>query len=423
MTSPDGEIWSGTNRRWMQVVFDAFLLMQPRVSFLDARDAYLAADKLRFGGANQAVLWNVFAARGLGEKSVSNTNADHEPVPSFESPHASEATVTFSGAAAVKGGPTPTDVKVYVGRYEARSLPVADTISSTVTGASAKLVPGTYEFLARAPGFGFVRFTRTVKAGQNVNVTIPMAENAASAARGATATGDGRNVDKLIDDTEETNWASLGSSGTASERGSVDGRKVTVDLAGGARTFSKVLVSAMLRPTNSADAGGDTGSQNRFSALRSFRIDACNAAAGADCSSQAGFTTVYTSPTDAFPSVAPRPRAPELIGRVFTVPSTTATHVRLVTTTNPVHRRAGVPGRPGQRPGQQQRLPLQRAGRERARSRAAGVRDEVDAREGVGAHFAPTPSLHQRPSSQIREHIDGAMTPGFAGRLRGLRTG
>ncbi len=333
----DGELPADAcpgNRRWMQVVFDAYLLMQPRVSFLDARDAYLAADKLRFGGANQALLWNTFASRGMGENAVSNTNADHEPVPSFESPHANEATVTFSGAAAVKGGPKPTDVKVFLGHYEARSVPVADTITATSTGASVRLVPGTYEFLAQAPGFGLVRFTKTVKAGQSLSVSIPMAENVASSARGATATGDGRNVAKLIDDTEATNWASLGSSGTASPARSVEGRKVTVDLAGGARTFSKVAVSAMLRPTDSADAGGDTGSQSRFSALRSFRIEACNAAAGADCSSDAAYKAVYTSPADAFPSVAPRPRAPELIARTFSVPSTTATHVRLVTLTN-----------------------------------------------------------------------------------------
>ena len=55
------------NRRWIQILFDAYLLMPSQVSMVDARDAYLAADRMRFGGANQAALWNAFARRGLGD--------------------------------------------------------------------------------------------------------------------------------------------------------------------------------------------------------------------------------------------------------------------------------------------------------------------------------------------------------------------
>jgi hypothetical protein len=38
---------------------------------------------------------------------------------------------------------------------------------------------------------------------------------------------------------------------------------------------------------------------------------------------------MFSSPTDAFPSIAPRPRAPDLNMRSFDVPRTRATHVRL----------------------------------------------------------------------------------------------
>ena len=51
----------------------------------------------------------------------------------------------------------------------------------------------------------------------------------------------------------------------------IDDVAVTVDLAGGVRAVRRVKVSAMLRPTDENDAGGDTSAQNRFSALRSFR--------------------------------------------------------------------------------------------------------------------------------------------------------
>ncbi len=43
---------------------------------------------------------------------------------------------------------------------------------------------------------------------------------------------------------------------------------------------------------------------------------------------------IFTSAADAFPSVAPRPRAPELIITSFNVPQTKATHLRIEVVTN-----------------------------------------------------------------------------------------
>jgi len=65
-----------------------------------------------------------------------------------------------------------------------------------------------------------------------------------------------------------------------------------------------------------------------------FELLACDARGAVDCSQASQFTTVYTSPDNAFPSAIPRPRAPELIIRSFDVPSTRATHVRLRVLTN-----------------------------------------------------------------------------------------
>ena len=74
--------------------------------------------------------------------------------------------------------------------------PVADTIAPVPAelypkGPTTKMVAGTYTFVARANGFGHVRFTRTLKAGQKLTVSIPMAQNLASQHWGATASGDG----------------------------------------------------------------------------------------------------------------------------------------------------------------------------------------------------------------------------------------
>ncbi len=307
------------NRRWIQIMYDAFLLMPSRVSMLDSRDAYLAADMARFSGANQNELWRVFASRGMGEFANSNTNADGDPVPNFESKaEANEATIKFAANALDEGNAAITNAKIYVGKYEARSTQIADTDPATevdpnnlrtkINSDTAKFVPGTYDFVVQAPGYGMQRFTLTFAANETKTVTFSLLTNQASVAKGATATGNGTDLNNLIDDTENTVWASLNSLPVA-------GKQVTVDLAGGLHTVTGVNVSALLSPTGSG----------RFTALRQFEVWTCKT----DCSNPLNFTKIYTSPADAFPGEAPRPAAPDLILRSFAVPATQATHVQL----------------------------------------------------------------------------------------------
>ena len=314
------------NRRWMQLVFDAWLLMASgQVSMLDARNAMLAADVLRFGSANQDILWNAFAKRGFGQAATTTGTLDFDPVPAFDSPFLDEATVRFRPT----GNAAGEAAQLFVGRYEARATPIADTDPGTPLDDTFPIVPGTYELVARGNGFGAVRTSETFRAGQLRNLQINMPLNLASRANGATATGNGTNLGALIDDTEATNWASLNAPPAA-------GKQVTVrlDPSRRAQTFDRVQVSAMLRTRAENDPGGDTGSQNRFTALRQFELLACEARGGVDCTQDAQFTSIFTSPADAFPSVIPRPRAPDLIMRSFNVPNTRATHVRLRVLTN-----------------------------------------------------------------------------------------
>jgi extracellular elastinolytic metalloproteinase len=318
------------NRRWIQLVYDAWLLMPSgAATMLQARDAMIAADVVRFGGANQDLLWNTFASRGFGEGAIQTTTNDVDPVPSFVSPYIDEATVTF---APVDLEGVPIDAaELFVGRYEGRVTPVADTDGGTALTDTVDLVPGTYEFLARADGFGAQRFTLDLKANQDKLAEVSLAPNLASSANGATAVGDGTNLASLIDDTEATNWAFLGAAGAG-----VAGRSVTVRLDPSRPSWQvdRIQVSAQLRTRNQNDPGGDTASQNRFSALRSFEIWSCEVKADVGCSEDDDFALLFTSPADAFPAVAPRPRAPNLVLTEFDVPKTKATYVRIVVLTN-----------------------------------------------------------------------------------------
>jgi extracellular elastinolytic metalloproteinase len=315
---------------------------------LQARDAALAADLARFGGANQKELWLGYARSGMGVNATTTNSSlaesDTDPVPDFEALGTRSATVRFSAE-----GPngTPVSARIYVGHYEARVSPIADTNPAT-TGAlnlddTAQFAPGTYEFVAHAPGFGHVRFRERLRSGENERIEVRFARNWASQSAGATATGDvwtgepapagtpASNVNFLIDDTEKTNWTAapaIGAGGVFS----ADGLKVTVDLAGSDDvTVRYVQVSTML--WNDTINPNIRSGQNRFTAVRQFELWACNADEGGNCSTDAGYHRVYTSPANAFPGDPPRPVAPHMILRRFDTPNFEATHVRFVVKT------------------------------------------------------------------------------------------
>jgi extracellular elastinolytic metalloproteinase len=297
------------NRRWIQLVFDAMLLMPPAPTMLDARDAYFAADLMRFGGANQDLLWQGFAQRGFGEQASVASTQDTDPVPSFASPLHEEATLRFE---AVDEAGQPVEAQVFAGDLEARATPL-DAVEGFLPN------PEGYNFVARAEGHGHVRFhVDSLEAGAERTITIHFPTNAASATQGAVAAGDGERHSDLIDDTEATNWQST--------TRAVAGTQVTIALAG-PQELRQANASALLMPD-----------QNRFTALRQFELHTCTAGNAAnptcDGTTTAGWTRLLTSPRDAFPAPNPRPAAPDLLLRSFEIPPTTATHVKFVVLAN-----------------------------------------------------------------------------------------
>ncbi|GAB3786797.1 M36 family metallopeptidase [Nocardioides ungokensis] len=312
------------NRRWIQLVFDAFLLQQGATSMLDARDAMIAADTMRFGGRDRTVLWNAFARRGMGA-GASTPNADSgQPTPSFASPRARNATVTFR---------SPAAGKLYVGRYEARVTPVADTVRRSKLGNVVHLVPGRHQMLFTSKGRGFTRFAVAVKPGEHRTVRLHAPRNLASGPGGAKVIGASAgslNPKLLIDGTEGTAWGGVSDSNVDATHPYVD-----VDLAGRVHRVRRVQVSAMLDPAPSSGtevplaADPDTGS--RFTALRQFALEACLRHCSSD---RATWKRFYTSPADAFPALRPRPVAPNLLLRSFKVPATRAAAIRFVALEN-----------------------------------------------------------------------------------------
>ncbi len=328
------------NRRWIQLVFDSFLLQQSATSMLDARDAMLAADQMRFKGPDVDTMWSAFARSGMGKGARTRTADSGQPKPSFATNRKRvNATVRFrpvsSQGRRVRG-------KVYIGRYEARVTPVADTLAKTKLPATMKLAPGRYPALFQAAGHGLKRFTIRVRPGQSVTKRIRVATNWASRASGAKIAGASAgslNAKFLIDDTESTNWAGVNDVDSVDAKGKHPW--VTIDLAGAkARTIHRVQVSAMLRPASGSSNDQESGS--RFTALRRFALETCVRRCGA---ANAHWKRIFTSRRNAFPAVRPRPVAPNLIMRGFNVPDTRARFVRLVALENQC---TGFPGYAGE---------------------------------------------------------------------------
>jgi hypothetical protein len=315
------------NRRWVQLMFDSFALQGTGPSMLDSRDAMLAADVLRFDGANQQDLWDVFAANAMGVDASATGPRDTAPVPDWTSPlREDHAQVTFQAVDVATGQDLPVPVEVYVGDYTDAAMPAAVADADGATDGLREFVPGSYDFIARADGFGAARFSATLTPGEQT-VEVPLRLNLASAANAATISGDGNQEQlvNLIDDTESTQWQSIGDGEFTDEEGrQVEGVQVTVDLAGDEPVeVAELQISASLR------------SGSRFSALRSFDVLTCTATDGVDCSQDGDFALALESPDDAFPAIRPRPRVPELNLRPFTLAQPVeATHLRLVVRDN-----------------------------------------------------------------------------------------
>ncbi|MDP2773438.1 MAG: M36 family metallopeptidase, partial [Nocardioides sp.] len=321
------------NRRWVQLMFDSFLLQQGATSMLDARDAMLAADRMRVRGANQKVMWDAFARRGMG-KGASTPNADSgQPKPSFRSPKGRNGTIKL-----VSSSPG----RLFVGDYEARVTPVGDTKKKTKLDNVVTMTPGRYRMLFVSPTRGFTRFTLKVTPGRTT-YRIKDRLNLAARASGAKVIGftpGSRNPGSLIDGTEASNWGGV----TA---GNVDATRpfVSVDLAGRVHTVRRVQVSAYLNPAPASPTdvplAADPDSGSRFTALRRFALEACVKS----CSKpNARWKRFYTSRPDAFPSKRPRPVAPTLNLRSFKVKPTRAAAVRLVVLENQCTGFAGYAG-------------------------------------------------------------------------------
>ena len=79
----DTDFYTGTggNNMAMQLVMDGIKLQACSPTFLDSRDAILAADQANYGGANTCLIWETFARRGIGYSATAGGNQAFDLAP------------------------------------------------------------------------------------------------------------------------------------------------------------------------------------------------------------------------------------------------------------------------------------------------------------------------------------------------------
>ncbi len=122
----DPDIYNGTggNNIAIALVTEGLKLQPCNPGFVDGRDAILAADAALYGGANQCIIWDAFAKRGLGQSADQGSSFDRtDGTEAFDSPSTnmntpetpfciSEESITLTGgipSGGVYSGPGVTD--------------------------------------------------------------------------------------------------------------------------------------------------------------------------------------------------------------------------------------------------------------------------------------------------------------------------
>jgi len=97
---PDLINGTGGNNMMMSLVTEGLKIQPCNPGFVDGRDAILVADQLLFGGANQCLIWEVFARRGLGASAQQgNIDSRTDQVEAFDLPVLCQTPVTPPAAA------------------------------------------------------------------------------------------------------------------------------------------------------------------------------------------------------------------------------------------------------------------------------------------------------------------------------------
>ena len=144
------------NNRALQLVMDGLKMQPCDPGFVDARNAILQADQIRYGGENQRLIWETFARRGLGFSADQGSNDGVDAFEAYDLPEllVEELKVSKRSAPIIDAGDVfNIFLEVYNHKNETLTdvivtdvLPEGLTFTGVVNIAGATVVGNTLEF-------------------------------------------------------------------------------------------------------------------------------------------------------------------------------------------------------------------------------------------------------------------------------------
>jgi extracellular elastinolytic metalloproteinase len=163
-------------------VTDGLKLQVCRPGFVDSRDAILLADRINYGGANQELIWNVFARRGLGYSANQGLSTSRfDQVEAFDLPPSflcqEPLSITAVPSNNVFTGGVPTTIYLGYGPQSVTLLANGDptnTYSWSPAAGLSKTTGPDPVFTPTAPGIYTFTATAVNSASctRNVSITI-----------------------------------------------------------------------------------------------------------------------------------------------------------------------------------------------------------------------------------------------------------
>ncbi len=234
-----GEIWCNTllevraqlirklgfaegQRQSIQLVVDGMKLSAPAPSFVDSRNAIMAADKVNNGGANQCAMWTAFAKRGLGYSASAIGAIDRNPVQAFDMPpfcsdlgivqvdqksYLLGETIRLTLGDRNATGTIRAKVRSSVTGDEEMVTMVPDSVSVGSYSSSLRVVTG-----AATPGDGQLQASLTAR--DKIIITYDDANNGSGAAVQITTQAEVAGEKVVFDDTVESGNAGWSVTGT-----------------------------------------------------------------------------------------------------------------------------------------------------------------------------------------------------------------
>jgi hypothetical protein len=175
------------NQRMLQLTTDAMKLDPANPTYLQGRDALIAADQMSYGGADVADIWAGFAARGMGKSAIVASSSSQTVTEAFDVPDTVPPSINCPANIVTAALPGQTSANVNFNVTASDNSGSVNVTSTPASGSSFPLGTTTVTSTAVDPSNNNASctFTVTVVEAATVNRALIISEYRLRGAAGA----------------------------------------------------------------------------------------------------------------------------------------------------------------------------------------------------------------------------------------------